>query len=90
MNHATKKELIAISSAVLRVFFATMIAQIIASGVGILDTDGDAWRTYANSGISSAILVLYAYLIVVIIPSPFGLLPLAYVIWQCIVSAPYS
>ena len=62
MNHATKKELIAISSAVLRVFFATMIAQIIASGVGILDTDGDAWRTYANSGISSAILVLYAYL----------------------------
>ena len=62
MNHATKKELIAISSAVLRVFFATMIAQIIASGVGILDTDGDAWRTYANSGISSGILVIYAYI----------------------------
>lgn len=57
-----KKEFLAISTALVRVFIGTILGQMIASGVGIFDLDGEAWKSYASAGITAVILVLYAYL----------------------------
>ena len=54
--------MIKIASALLRVFVGTILGQMIASGVGIFDLDGEAWKAYASSGITAVILVVYAYI----------------------------
>lgn len=52
----------AVAATLGKVFFAACLAQIIASGVGVLDLGADGWKSVVAAGLSALVIAAYNWI----------------------------
>lgn len=62
MQYSTYDQSTKIIGSISKVFISTLIAQLLTTGVGLLDLSTSSWKACLNAGVSAALVVTYNYL----------------------------